>query len=113
MPTVYKSLKVPAWVYDNALLLRSDVVRCGVGVVPRRIVAPKLCPRCLKKLPPTIVDSVTCSCGYRVQALDGAGEQLGLGVLLGLGLASLAERLEVPHAAATDSRRRRRSERGT
>lgn len=94
MAETYKSLKVPEWVYDNAQQIRADLVRCGVEVVPARLLIPKRCPRCQSSLLRTIVDQVSCSCGYRVRVLAAAGEQVGLGVLLGLGIAALSETLD-------------------
>jgi hypothetical protein len=104
MAETYKSLKVPTWVYDNAQQMRGDLVRRGIAVVPDRLLVPRQCPRCQKPVDLVAtavvsVEHVSCSCGYQVQTLTANGNvvaQIGLGVLLGLGIAALASALDGP-----------------
>jgi hypothetical protein len=91
----YKSVKIPEWAYMNALAARTDLLRRGLDAIPEEVREPQSCPRCGSKMEPLAdAPGVECAagCGYRQDRID-AGEGVGLGVLLGLGLAALLERL--------------------
>jgi hypothetical protein len=91
----YKSVKIPKWVYVNALAARTDLLRRGLDAIPADVRDPRNCPRCGSKMEPLLdAPAVECAagCGYRQDSID-AAEGVGPGVILGLGLAALLERL--------------------
>lgn len=51
-PTSYRSVKVPDWVYENALMVNGDLMVNGTGILPRELRAPTSCPRHLGRLVP-------------------------------------------------------------
>jgi ribosomal protein S27AE len=91
----YRSVKIPEWVYENALATRSELLRRGLDALPEEVREPQKCPRCGGKME-ALADEPRfecgAGCGYS-QDRVGEGEGVPLGVLFGLGLASLLERL--------------------
>jgi hypothetical protein len=90
----YKSVKIPVWAYDNAVAARAHLLRRGLDALPEEVLHPGVCPRCSG----AIVRSdgargLVCGsrCGYRQD--DAGGASVPLGVLLGLGVTALLERL--------------------
>jgi hypothetical protein len=111
----YKSLKVPTWVYENVQQARADLVRRGIASVPPSLTAPKQCPRChgaVTQVAATATvhfEQVQCAgCGYRQQTFAATGHLvagMGLGVLLGLGIAALLESTNRPAPKALKAKR--------
>jgi hypothetical protein len=90
----WKTIKIPQWAYENALLAKGDALT-GALRVPERFVAPPRCPRCQSELELVTVgyQRVQCTaCNYKQERFEASGTNftsLGIGVLLGLGLAAL------------------------
>jgi hypothetical protein len=106
----YKNVKIPAWAYDNALAVRSDILRRGLDALPEEVREPRVCPRCGGKMEP-LADApgseCGAGCGYRQDRIEGAG--VALGVLLGLGVTALLESLgSTPGAGGAERERRLR-----
>jgi hypothetical protein len=90
----YKSVKIPAWAYDNAVAARKVLLRRGLDALPEEVLRPRTCPRCSAAiLPAPGARGVACAsrCGYRQD--DGGAANVPLGVLLGLGVTALLESL--------------------
>lgn len=116
----YRTIKVPESVYQNTLRLRADLVRNGTGTVPTELGDPSRCPRCGGPVHRVTVGAefVSCdadACGYKQQSLsvDTTGKTvatLGLGMLLGLGIAAVFSALNDdgarPTATAVTARKR-------
>jgi hypothetical protein len=127
-PRNYKSITVPTFSYDAALKARADLLQRGLASVPDDVLEPKACPHCQG-----VVDHVTVgiehikcrSCGYAQQTVDVSGStlgQVGLGVVIGLGLAALfkaiseaderpAKRLPTARTAKKSAAKRRKPSR--
>ena len=92
---IYKTVKVPVWVYEDALDARADVLRQGLQFLPKALLEPANCPRCrgdLELLTDGYERLECTSCGFKQEKIAASGTNmsgLGLGVLLGLGLAAL------------------------
>lgn len=97
----WKTVKIPQWAYENALLAKGDVLT-GALVPPERFLAPPRCPRCESELELVSIgyEAAACTrCNYKQERFDASGANLnglGIGVLLGLGLAALLESSERP-----------------
>jgi len=92
---LYKTVKVPLWVYEDALDARADVLRQGLQFLPKDLLEPANCPRCggdLEVLTAGYQRLECTSCGFKQEKIAASGTNMsgiGLGVLLGLGLAAL------------------------
>jgi hypothetical protein len=90
----WKTVKIPQWAYENALLAKGDALT-GALRIPERFAAPPQCPRCQSELELVTVgyQRVQCTaCNYKQERFEASGtnqKSLGIGVLLGLGLAAL------------------------
>jgi hypothetical protein len=76
----YKSVKIPVWAYDNAVAARAHLLRRGLDALPEEVLHPGVCPRCSGAI-------------VRSDGADAGGASVPLGVLLGLGVTALLERL--------------------
>ena len=99
----YRSTKLPSYVFDEAELARAKLITGGIKRLPKEVLAPEKCPICGSKMRGfevrTRVSYYVCdNCGYKqpginvdVKGTDIASlaTGLGLGVLIGLGLAAL------------------------
>jgi len=99
----YRSTKLPEYVFGEAELVRAKLIMGSIKQLPKELLIPKECPICGNKLRGfelrTRVSYYVCdNCGYKQPSisLDVKGTDiaslakgLGLGVLLGLGLAAL------------------------
>lgn len=91
----YKTVKVPGWVYDNARVAQAEVLNRGFEAVPVGLREPPHCPVCASAVRHLTVgyQHIECtSCGYQQQTLAASGSNLatvGIGFLLGLGVAAL------------------------
>ncbi len=99
----YRSTKLPSYVYDEAELVRAKLITGGIKQLPRELLAPEKCPVCGSKmqgfeLRARVAYYVCENCGYKQPSvnIDAKGTDisslataLGLGVLIGLGLAAL------------------------
>ena len=99
----YRSTKLPSYVFDEAELARAKLITGGIKRLPKKLLAPEKCPICGNKMRGfevrTQVSYYVCdNCGYKqpginvdVKGTDIASlaTGLGLGVLIGLGLAAL------------------------
>ena len=88
----YRTIRVPEWVYFAAVLARSDTLNQGLQSIPAQLREPTVCPRCRSTLKATEESTIECeSCGFRHQKVATSGSDLagvGLGVIIGLGLAA-------------------------
>ena len=99
----YRSTKLPSYVFDEWELVRAKLITGSIKQLPKELLAPEKCPICGNKMRGfevrTRVSYYVCdNCGYKqpginvdVKGTDIASlaTGLGLGVLLGLGLAAL------------------------
>jgi hypothetical protein len=108
----WKTVKIPAWAYENALMAKGDVLTRGLGALPPGLLSPRTCPRCDSPLAsaPSEADRVRCTrCNYKQERLEAGGTSLtsvGIGVLIGLGLAALFQSAQRP----VDTRRTARAQ---
>ncbi len=90
----WKTVKIPQWAYENALLAKGDALT-GALRVPEQLLAPPRCPRCQSEVELVTVgyQRVQCTaCNFKQERFEFSGTNLtslGIGVLLGLGLAAL------------------------
>jgi hypothetical protein len=97
----WKTVKIPQWAYENALLAKGDVLT-GALVPPEGLLAPTRCPRCQSELEVITVgyQAAACTrCNYKQERFEASSANLtglGIGVLLGLGLAALLGSSERP-----------------
>jgi hypothetical protein len=90
----WKTVKIPQWAYEVALLAKGDALT-GALRIPEQVLAPSRCPRCRSELELVTVgyQRVQCtSCNFKQERFEASGTNLtslGIGVLLGLGLAAL------------------------
>lgn len=90
----WKTVKIPQWAYEDALLAKGDALT-GALRIPERVLAPSRCPRCQSELELITVgyQRVQCTaCNFKQERFEASGTNLtslGIGVLLGLGLAAL------------------------
>jgi len=99
----YRSTKLPSYVFDEAELVRAKLITGGIKRLPKELLAPEKCPICGNKMRGfevrTQVSYYVCdNCGYKQPGINvsvkwtdiaSLATGLGLGVLLGLGLATL------------------------
>jgi len=104
----WKTVKIPQWAYENALLAKGDALT-GALRVPERFLAPPRCPRCQSELELVTAgyQRMQCTaCNFKQERFEVSGTNvtsLGIGVLLGLGLAALLSSSE----GQVDTRRTR------
>jgi len=91
---LYRTIRVPEWVYYDAVLARSDTLNQGLQSIPEQLREPIVCPRCRGALAIVTVgyEHLECtSCGFKQEKIAASGSNLagvGLGVIIGLGLAA-------------------------
>jgi transposase-like protein len=92
---IWKTVKIPEWAYENALLAKGDVLVRSAAALPVELLSPAKCPRCDSELELVRVgyERVQCTqCNYKQERFEASSTNLrgiGIGVLLGLGLAAL------------------------
>ena len=112
-PNDYRSIKVPAWVYQNIQQAELSLQRKGLENLPQEVIAPTQCPVCRMGLEvfEAKYEYRHCpQCGYMQQDFT-AASNFFLGVVVGLGLALLLnaltegeERREAPKAIRASHR---------
>jgi len=111
-PVAYRDIKIPEPLYESARILRQHTFEAGFGQIPRRIISPTKCPLCEGSLETfqAAYQYVRCTnCGYSQQQLAAVGSgALGLGVIIGLGLAALAHMIADSESGRSQKRYRRR-----
>ena len=99
----YRSTKLPSYVFDEAELVRAKLITGSIKRLPKELLTPEKCPICGNKMRGvevrTRVSYYVCdNCGYKQPGINvdmkgtdiaSLATGLGLGVLLGLGLAAL------------------------
>lgn len=106
----YKTVKVPQWVYDNAIAVRGDLVRQGLDSVPAELLEPPQCPRCGSEVDYLRVEyeQLDCgSCGYKQRSMSASsntGKGIGIGILLGLGIAAIASAMSASSSGGAQIR---------
>lgn len=90
---IWKTVKIPQWAYEDALLAKGDALT-GALRIPEALLAPTLCPRCNSELELVTVgyQRLQCTaCNFKQEriAVGANATGVGIGVLLGLGLAAL------------------------
>jgi len=91
----YKSIRVPAWVYNNWGKAENALAKKGLDALPEKILAPQKCPVCNSNLKSVNLkyEYLSCpKCNYTQQNFSTSSNFLG-GVLLGLGIAVLLDAL--------------------
>jgi hypothetical protein len=110
MPVSYRDIKVPEPIYQNTQILRQKALELGFGQIRDEIGTTSQCPLCQSPMEQFRAEYQynTCpKCGFSQQQIAAAGSgALGLGVIIGLGLAALAQLL-----SDSDQAPRRRSSR--
>lgn len=85
----HRTVAIPTWAYDNACAARGMLARRGFDALPKDIRDPAVCPSCDAVLTRTD-EYVTCpGCGYVQGIVSATGGPVGLGFILGLGVAAL------------------------
>jgi len=111
MPVQYRDVKVPEPIYESARILRQRTIEFGLNQIPREITSPAKCPLCHGPLEgfQAAYQYMRCSnCGYSQQQLVAQGSgALGLGVIIGLGLAALANLMSESESSRHPRRRSR------
>jgi hypothetical protein len=105
----YKTVKIPMWAYDNALVARNELLRRGLDALPAELRELSRCPLCrsnVRRVEDDELQRVECGCGYKQATMGENGSTVGIGVLLGLGLTALLERLPLDEAAVARARAR-------
>ena len=108
----YRDIKVPEPIYQNTQILRQKALDLGFGQIRDEIGSGSECPLCQSPMEQFRVEyqyNKCPKCGFSQQQIAAGGSgALGLGVIIGLGLAALAQLLsdsdEVPRRRT--SRRR-------
>ena len=91
---LYKSIKVPKWVYDNSKQVALAISRKGIENLPKEILSPKYCPICgsrMEKVELKYSYKRCPHCGYTQQDFAASsnflkGTLVGGGIALGLSL---------------------------
>lgn len=77
--------KVPPNVWLVAMLIKSQLAKHGLDVLPREFLIPVICPRCSSNAITTTSEVVRCeSCGYGRPNVADRGADLTVGELVGL-----------------------------
>jgi hypothetical protein len=109
-PQRYRSVKVPAWVYENMLLAKGDLLVRGRGRganLPRELRAPTRCPRCSAQLKLRRACFTKCPrCRFSIPTID---RRADLGVIAGLALSALYTHADPPRRLPTRKGRRESS----
>ena len=106
----YRSTKLPRYIFDEAELVKAKILTEGGGRLPKEVLMPERCPICGRKMRRLDVRMrvsyyVCDKCGYKQPGLDieakgnditALAAALGLGTLIGLGIAALAYLLTQP-----------------
>jgi len=106
----YRSTKLPRYIFDEAELVRAKILTEGGRRLPREVLMPEKCPICGGKMRGLEVRArvsyyVCDRCGYKQPGLDISAKgtdvsalaaALGIGTLIGLGIAALAYLLSRP-----------------
>jgi len=112
MSARYRDIKVPAPVYESARILRQRTLESGLNRIPREVMSPTSCPLCGGSLEGFQIayEYLRCKeCGFSQQQFGAKGSGgLGLGVIIGLGLAALAHFLSQSEPNDDSKRRSRR-----
>jgi ribosomal protein S27E len=110
--TPYRDIKIPEPLYENARILRQHAFEAGFGQIPTQITSPTKCPLCEGSLESfqAAYQYVRCAkCGYSQQQLAAGGSgTLGLGIIIGLGLAALAHMISESESSGNRKRYGRR-----
>ena len=97
MPVPYRDVKVPEPIYQNTQILRQKALDLGFREIRDEIGSSAQCPLCQAPMEQFRAEYQynTCSnCGFSQQQIAAGGSgALGLGVIIGLGLAALAQLL--------------------
>ena len=91
---LYKSIKVPKWVYDNSKQVALAISRKGIENIPKEVLSPEACPICKSKMEKVELrySYKKCShCGYTQQDFVASsnflkGVPIGGGIAIGLSL---------------------------
>ena len=103
MNTKYKSTKLPRYIFDEAEMIKMKLLMGGLKELPRDILVPRKCPVCGGEMIGfeirAGVSYYECkTCGYKQPGISmdikttdisTLARVLGLGVILGLGIAAL------------------------
>lgn len=98
----YKVVRVPDWAYENGKRLQGEIVKRGLNSVPSEICEPLACPWCGTQLNSVELKYryAQCpKCGYKQQTFQARSNMpeliaaVGLGALIGLGIAELIKAL--------------------
>lgn len=94
----YKTIKVPRWVYENAIQVQLALSRKGVGHLSEEVLKPQKCPICKSDMEAFHgkYEYLRCThCGYTQQLFEpsGIGESTVLGTAIGMGLVYLLNAL--------------------
>ncbi len=95
---LYKTVKVPLWVYEDALDARADVLRQGLQFLPKEILEPANCPRCggdLEVLTAGYQRLECTSCGFKQEKIAVSGTSVS-GIGLGLFYPLVAKSISQP-----------------
>jgi len=91
---LYKSIKVPKWVYDNSKQVALAISRKGIENIPEEVLSPEVCPICkskMRKVELKYLYKKCPHCGYTQQDFKASsnflkGALIGGGIALGLSL---------------------------
>jgi len=91
---LYKSIKVPKWVYDNSKQVALAISRKGIENLPKEVLSPETCPICgsrMEKVELKYLYKRCFHCGYIQQDFTASsnflkGALIGGGIALGLSL---------------------------
>lgn len=113
MSVRYRDIKVPAPIYESAQILRQRTLESGLNQIPKEVTSPASCPLCGGSLEGFQISYkyLRCKeCGFSQQQFGAKGSGgLGLGVIIGLGLAALAHFLSRSEPNHNSKRRSRRA----
>jgi hypothetical protein len=117
-PAHYRTITIPAWTYDAVTHARDQLLERGLSSLSPEIAEPPACPACGGEVTHVTVgvEHLKClSCGFGSHAVRVNGStvaHVGLGVVIGLGLAALFKFLDDGSTARTRPRKVLTSNRG-